>query len=107
MIGKQGRSRSINKETLPMTKILSCAAVLGLLIASSSSVFAGGHGGSMGVSSSSPGHQFNTAGGPPTTGPTAGFPGASGYAPGRIYIGNDKPTNASPGASIYAPGFLK
>src|SRR5258706_16008621 len=31
MIGKRGRSRSIIKERLPMTKILSCAAVLGLL----------------------------------------------------------------------------
>jgi hypothetical protein len=87
-----------------MNKILSCAAVLGLLVASSSSVFAGGHGGSMGASSISPGHK--AAGGPPTTGPTAGFPGASGYAPGRLYNAGSGPTG-SPGASVYAPGFLK
>ncbi len=90
-----------------MTKILSCAAVLGLLVASPSSVLAKGPGGSMGASSFSPGHQFRAAGGPPTIGPTAGYPGASGYAPGRVYIGNGGPTTGSPGASIYAPGFLK
>ena len=87
-----------------MTKILSCAAVLGLLVASSSSVVAKGPGG--GASSISPGQQFRSAGGPPTSGPTAGYPGASGYAPGRLYLGN-RTTNGSPGASIYAPGFLK
>ncbi len=85
-----------------MTKIVSCAAVLGLLVASSSSVFARGLGG-MGASTVSPGHQFQTHG-PVTSGPTAG-PGASGYAPGRQYIQNGRTTN--PGASVYAPGFLK
>jgi hypothetical protein len=94
-----------------MTKILSCTAVLGLLVASSSGVLAKGPGGSMGASSFSPGHQFRTADGPPTTGPTAGYPGASGYAPGRLYIGNGR-SSAGPGASdyapgVYAPGFLK
>ena len=87
-----------------MTKILSCAAVVGLLVASSSSVFAKGPGGGMGASNFAPGHEIKSS---PPTGPTAGYPGASGYAPGRIYIGNDKPTNASPGASVYSPGFMK
>ena len=39
VIGKLG-TLPINKERLLMTKILSCAAVLGLLVASSSSVLA-------------------------------------------------------------------
>jgi hypothetical protein len=86
-----------------MTKILSCAAVVGLLVASSSSVFAKGPGG-MGASSVSPGQQFRAAGGSP--GP-AGGPGASGYAPGRLYIQSGRTTGTSPGASVYAPGFLK
>ena len=87
-----------------MTKILSCAAVVGLLVASSSSVLAKGPGG--GASTISPGQQFRNNG-PQTTGPTAGLPGASGYAPGRLFIGNGGPTTGSPGASVYAPGFLK
>jgi hypothetical protein len=88
-----------------MTKILSCAAVVGLLVASSSSVFAKGPGG--GASSFSPGQKFGAADhNPPTTGPTAGFPGASGYAPGRLY-NETRTTTGSPGASIYAPGFLR
>ena len=60
-----------------MTKILSCAAVVGLLVASSSSVLAKGPGG-----------------------------GASGISPGQQYL-NNKTTNGAPGASVYAPGFLK
>jgi hypothetical protein len=85
-----------------MTKILSCAAVVGLLVASSSGVLARAGGG---ASSISPGQQFRS-GGPQTVGPTAGYPGASGYAPVRLYLGN-RTTHGSPGASIYAPGFLK
>ena len=95
-----------------MTKILSCAAVLGLLVASSSSVLAAGRGGSMGASSFSPGHEVKTGG--VNTGGTSvtsvGGPGASGYAPGRQYI-EDRTTGGTtgthPGASVYAPGFLK
>ena len=93
-----------------MTKILSCAAVVGLLVASSSSVFAKGPGG--GASSFSPGQKFGAADHiPPTTGPTAGFPGASGYAPGR-QMGNNVPapsgvTAPGNGAAVYAPSFLK
>ena len=85
-----------------MNKILSCAAVVGLLVASSSGAFAKGPGG--GASSVSPGQQFRTNG-PVTTGPTAG-PGASGYSPGQQFRANGAGTT-SPGASVYAPGFLK
>jgi hypothetical protein len=90
-----------------MIKVLSSAAVLGLLVASSSGAFARGLGGAgpgMGASSFSPGNQFATHG-PVTTGPTAG-PGASGYAPGQSFRAYG-PGTTSPGASIYAPGFLK
>lgn len=83
-----------------MKKILLCAAAFGLVVASSSGVFARGPGG--GVSSSSPGQRFITAG----KQPTGGTPGASGYSPGHQYLDN-KTTNGSPGASVYAPGFLK
>jgi hypothetical protein len=87
-----------------MKKILSCAAVVGLLVASSSSVFARGLGG---ASSSSPGRQFVTHG------PNGTAPGASGYSPGQQYLGASKAPNGSPGASgyapgtVYAPGFLR
>lgn len=83
-----------------MKKFVSSAAVIGLLVASSSSVFAKGPGG---VSSSSPGQQFRTNG-PVTSGPTAG-PGASGYSPGQQMRANGLGTGN--GASVYAPGFLK
>ena len=57
-----------------MTKMMSFAAVLGLLVTSSSSVLAKGPGGAPGgggASGTSPGQQFRTNG-PVTTGPTAG-----------------------------------
>lgn len=57
-----------------MTRILSCAAMVGLLVASSSSVFAKGPGAA--ISASSPGQQMQTSGSP-------NGPGASGYAPGK------------------------
>ena len=57
-----------------MTRILSCAAMVGLLVAASSSVFARGPGVTM--SASSPGQQMQTNG-------SANGPGASGYAPGK------------------------
>ena len=87
-----------------MTKILSCAAVLGLLVASSSSVFAKGPGGASAVS---PGHEFKGSG----TAPVQGLPGASGWSPGQ-QMRNDvlpKPGVTAPGngAAVYAPGFLK
>ena len=85
-----------------MNKILSCAAVVGLLVASSSGVLARGPGGS--ASSVSPGQTFIAAG---KTG-TGGSPGASGYSPGDKYNDANKTTTGShPGASVYAPGFLK
>lgn len=86
-----------------MDRLLSRAAVVGLLVASSSSVFAGGHGGSN-ASNVSPGQQFRTEG-PVTSGPTAG-PGASGYSPDQQFRANGAGTT-SPDASVYAPGFLK
>jgi hypothetical protein len=86
-----------------MTKILSCAAVVGLLVASSSSVFAGGHGGTS-ASSVSPGQTFIGAG----KTATGGSPGASGYSPGDKYNDAGKTTTGThPGASVFAPGFLK
>jgi len=89
-----------------MTKILSCAAVVGLLVASSSGVLAKGPGGGMGASSFAPGHEIKTA---PPTGPTAGFPGASGYAPGQQMRSGVTPSATAPGngAAVYTPGFLK
>jgi hypothetical protein len=87
-----------------MTKMsLLCAAVLGLLVASSSAFAAGGRGGSpsMGASSFAPGHEIKT--GAPGS---VGGPGASGYAPGRQYIDSGRTTmGGSPGASGYTPGF--
>ena len=88
-----------------MTKILSCAVVVGLLIASSSSVFAKGPGG--GASAGSPGGQFVSSG-RTATGAT---PGASGYSPGQ-QMGSGATSTVTPpgnsnGAAVYAPGFLK
>lgn len=85
-----------------MKTIVSCAAVLGLLVASSSSVFAGGHG----ASAVAPGTQFRSGGTAPVSGP-----GASGWAPGQQMRGGVKPTTGvtapGNGAAVYAPGFLK
>jgi hypothetical protein len=81
-----------------MTKILSCVAVVGLLVASSSSVFAKGPQGG-GASAVSPGQQFRSG----ATAPVQGLPGASGYSPGQRANGGPTPN----GASVYAPGFLK
>ncbi len=86
-----------------MTKILSCAAVLGLLVASSSSVLAKGPGG--GASAVSPGSQFRNG----NTPPVSGLPGAAGFAPGQQMRSGVTPTATAPGngAAVYAPGFLK
>jgi hypothetical protein len=77
----------------------------GLLIASSSNVFAGGHGS---ASSVSPGHEFKTDA---TAAPVSGRPGASGWSPGQQMINGVKPasgvTAPGNGAAVYAPGFLK
>ena len=86
-----------------MTKMsLLCAAVLGLLVASSSA-FAAGKGGSLGIGASSlaPGHEIKT-----DAPGSVGGPGASGYAPGRQYIDSGRTTiGGNPGASGYAPGI--
>jgi len=91
-----------------MSKILSCAAVLGLLVASSSSVFAGGHGG--GASTFTPAFQSRNPGSATLT-PVPGLSGARAYAPGQ-QMGNNMPapsgvTAPGNGAAVWAPGFLK
>jgi hypothetical protein len=85
-----------------MTKIMSCAAVVGLLVASSSSVFAKGPGG---ASTVSPGYQFRNGGTPPVS----GLPGAAGFAPGQQMHSGVTPSATAPGngAAVYAPGFLR
>ena len=87
-----------------MKKIVSLAAMVTVLAVASSAADAAGRG----VSANSPGHQFATNG-VQQNGPTAGYPGASGYAPGRLYqSGAPSHTGATgPGASVYAPGFLQ
>jgi hypothetical protein len=89
-----------------MTKILSCAAVVGLLVASSSSVFAGGRG----ASAVTPAAQFNSGSTSPLQ-PVTTLSGPSRYAPGQQML-NDMPKPAGStapgnGAAVYAPGFLK
>jgi hypothetical protein len=88
-------------------KIISCVAVVGLLVASSSSVFARGgvNNGGTNASGVSPGHA------PSSTLPVTGLHGSAGYAPGQQMlhptgtVGNTSaPGN---GAAVYAPGFLK
>jgi hypothetical protein len=85
-----------------MTKMLSCFVVVGLVVASSSSVFARGgvNNGGANASGVAPGHQTGT---PPVAGP-----GASGWAPGHQTSGSSvTPPGNSNGAAVYAPGFLK
>jgi hypothetical protein len=94
--------QSINKGDRRMKKIVSLAAVVTMLAVASSAANAGGHG----VSGSSPGQQFRTNG-IQQNGPTAGYPGASGYAPGRLYQSGAPTTATGSGASVYAPGFLR
>ena len=86
-----------------MTKILSCAAMLGLLVASSSSVLAKGPGG--GASTVSPGFQSRSG----STAPVSGLSGAAGFAPGQQMRAGVTSTGTAPGngAAVYAPGFLK
>lgn len=77
-----------------MNKILSLAAIAGLLVAISSTADARGPGGgSPGASGFSPGQSFRSGGA------IAGHPGASGYAPGHL-----KKADSFRGASAYAPG---
>jgi len=84
-----------------MNKIMSCAAVVGLLVASSSSVFAGGGHGGTSASALSPGHESKSG----NPAPVPGLHGAAGWSPGQQMRAN--PTAPGNGASVYAPGFLK
>jgi hypothetical protein len=83
-----------------MTKILSCAVVVGLLIASSSSVFARGGASSFTPAALSNSHSTNPA-------PVPGRSGPSAYAPGQEMRFHNGSTTPSTGASVYSPGFLK
>lgn len=90
-----------------MTKILSCAAVLGLLVASSSSVLArGGQGG--GASHSTPAFASQNPGESKLTA-APGHSGPSAYAPGQQMLNQMSSPATAPGngAAVYAPGFLK
>ena len=78
-----------------MTKILSLAAVVGLLVAAPSITNARAAG--FGASGFAPGHSFQAHGS------VAGHPGASGYAPGRLMRAHGS-IPGHPGASGYAPG---
>jgi len=75
-----------------MTKILSLAAAIGLLVAISSTADA-----RTGASGFAPGQSFRAHGS------VAGHPGASGYAPGRVMKAQGS-LRGHPGASGYAPG---
>jgi hypothetical protein len=80
-------------------KILSLAAIMGMVLMASSAADARGNGGGagFGASSFSPGQQFRQ------NGPVTGYHGASGYAPGHLYRLNGA-VSGYPGASGYAPG---
>jgi hypothetical protein len=89
-----------------MTKILSCAAVLGLLVASSSGVLAKGPGG--GASHFTPAYASDHSSSS-TLKPVPGLSGAPAFAPGQ-QMRNDMPSSVTApgnGAAVYAPGFLK
>ena len=85
-----------------MNKILSCAAVVGLLIASSSNVFAKGPGG--GASHFTPAYASDHPSSS-TLKPVQGLSGPSAYAPGQQMRAYG--SGSGNGASVYAPGFLK
>jgi hypothetical protein len=82
-----------------MIKILSCVAVVGLLVASSSSVFARG-----GASSNSPAALFKSGSTNPAPVPTLSGPAS--YAPGQEMRFNNPSGPPSTGASVYSPNFL-
>ena len=81
-----------------VTKTISFAVIVGLIVVASSTADArGGPGGGGGASAFSPGQQFRLSGA------VNGYPGASGYAPGHLKRLNG-PVPGRPGASGYAPG---
>jgi hypothetical protein len=75
-----------------MSKILSVAAIVGLLAVAATTADARG-----GASGFAPGQSFRAHGS------VAGYPGASGYAPGRLMRAHGS-VPGHPGASGYAPG---
>ena len=77
-----------------MTKILSLAAAVGVLLAACLAADARG---GFGASGFAPGQSFRSHGS------VAGFPGASGYAPGRLMRAHGS-VRGHPGASGFAPG---
>ena len=87
-----------------MTKILSCAAVLGLLVTSSSGALAKGPGGGGGASTFTPAFASRNPGSSTLTA-VPGRSGPSAYAPGQQMRFNGP--GSGHGASVYAPGFLK
>lgn len=92
-----GRRRNLGKQKgQAVTKTISLAAIVGLIVVSSSTADARG-GASGGASGFSPGQQFRLSGA------VNGYPGASGYAPGHLKRLNG-PVPGRPGASGYAPG---
>ncbi len=88
-----------------MSKILSCAAVLGLLVASSSGVLAKGPGGGGGGASAFTPAFASRNPGSSTLTAVPGRTGPSAYAPGQQMRAFGSGTGQ--GASVYAPGFLK
>jgi hypothetical protein len=78
--------------------------VVGLLVVSSSSVFAGGHGGSS-ASTFTPAYASKTGSSTLTAAP--GLSGPAAYAPGQQMRAAGGPTPGSNGASVYSPGFLR
>ena len=95
-----------------MKKIISCAAVVGLLVASSSSVFARGgvNNGGANASQSNPAYVSQN---PASTNlkPAGGLSGPAAYAPGQQMRDPTSTGGAASapgnGAAVYAPGFLK
>jgi hypothetical protein len=94
-----------------MNRILSCAAVLGLLVASSSSVLAKGPGGQGGGASHFTPAYASQNPSSSTLKPAGGLSGPSAYAPGQQMRDPTSTGGASSapgnGAAVYAPGFLK
>jgi hypothetical protein len=92
------------KESLMNRKLLSIAAMAGLLIGSTALVQAQSRGGGMGggAAGASPGHQMQSPGGSEER---SEGPGASGFSPGHeMKEGEGK---GGPGASGLAPGHNK
>jgi hypothetical protein len=85
-----------------MNKILSCATVVGLLVASTPGVFAKGPGG--GASHFTPAYASENPGSS-TLKPVQGLSGPAAYAPGQQMRAYG--SGSGNGASVYSPGFLK